>query len=253
MANLDLFIVNVALPSIGRAFPGTGLASLSWVLNAYVILFAALLVPAGRQADRTSRRTAFPLGVGTFAAGSAVCAAAANIWVLVAARGVQAVGDALLMPASFGLLLTAAPAARRVAAVRAWTAVAGIAAALGPVAGRGGSSFFGGEDLLTTKGSDLQCDDVRVRRSAGGCGDLCVRTSRGRLVSSYNCGEAQCGTRDVRSEEASGMSSLAPRRRLRRSRRVITTAAPATKISPSSAKPPSESLCSICRQPLPAE
>src|SRR5215472_12865206 len=92
MVNLDMFIVNVALPSIGRAFGGTDLASLSWVLNAYAIVFAALLVPAGRAADLIGRRTAFLAGVAVFALASAACAAAPDVWVLVVARIVQAAG-----------------------------------------------------------------------------------------------------------------------------------------------------------------
>jgi len=135
MVNLDLFIVNVALPSIGRAFGGADLASLSWVLNAYAIVFAALLVPAGRAADLIGRRTAFLAGVVVFALASAACAAATNVWVLVAARIVQAAGGALLVPASLGLLLAAAPPARRAGAIRGWTSVGGAAAALGPVLG----------------------------------------------------------------------------------------------------------------------
>src|SRR5215472_1588617 len=135
MVNLDLFVANVALPSIGRAFHGTDLASLSWVLNAYAIIFAALLVPAGRAADRMGRRTAFLAGVAIFALSSAWCAASTGVWELVAARVVQAAGGALLMPASLGLLLSVAPPARRTAAIRGWTAIGGVAAALGPVIG----------------------------------------------------------------------------------------------------------------------
>jgi EmrB/QacA subfamily drug resistance transporter len=135
MVNLDLFIVNVALPSIGRAFGGADLASLSWVLNAYAIVFAALLVPAGRAADLIGRRAAFLAGVVVFALASAACAAAPDVWLLVAARVVQAAGGALLMPASLGLLLAAAPPDKRTGAIRGWTSVGGAAAALGPVLG----------------------------------------------------------------------------------------------------------------------
>jgi len=135
MVNLDLFIVNVALPSIGRTFGGADLASLSWVLNAYAIVFAALLVPAGRAADLIGRRTAFLAGVIVFALASAACALAPDVWLLVVARIVQAAGGALLMPASLGLLLAAAPPDKRTGAIRGWTSVGGAAAALGPVLG----------------------------------------------------------------------------------------------------------------------
>ncbi len=135
VVNLDLFIVNVAIPSIARSFGNADLASLSWVLNAYAIVFAALLVPAGRAADLIGRRTAFLAGMVVFGLASAACAAAPDVWVLVIARVVQAAGGALLMPASLGLLLAAAPAGRRVAMIRAWTSVGGAAAALGPVLG----------------------------------------------------------------------------------------------------------------------
>src|SRR5215469_13379458 len=63
MSSLDLFIVNLAFPSIGREYPGTTLSSLSWVLNAYTIVFAAVLVPAGRWADRVGRRRVFVAGL----------------------------------------------------------------------------------------------------------------------------------------------------------------------------------------------
>jgi len=135
VVNLDLFIVNVAIPSIGRSFGGAGLANLSWVLNGYAIVFAALLVPAGRAADLIGRRAAFLAGMIVFGVASAGCAVAPDVWVLVAARLVQAAGGALLIPASLGLLLAAAPPERRTGAIRAWTSVGGVAAALGPVIG----------------------------------------------------------------------------------------------------------------------
>ena len=133
--NLDLFIVNVAIPSIGRSFGGANLANLSWVLNAYAIVFAALLVPAGRAADLIGRRAAFLTGMIVFGLASAACAAAPDVWVLVVARVVQAAGGALLMPASLGLLLAAARPDKRAGTIRAWTSVGGAAAALGPVIG----------------------------------------------------------------------------------------------------------------------
>src|SRR6202021_2234967 len=111
-----------------RDFHGTDLASLSWVLNAYAIVFAALLVPAGRAADLIGRRAAFLTGMVVFGLASAACAVAPDVWVLVAARVVQAAGGALLMPASLGLLLAAARAEKRAGTIRARTPVGGAAA-----------------------------------------------------------------------------------------------------------------------------
>jgi EmrB/QacA subfamily drug resistance transporter len=135
VASLDLFIVNIAFPDLQRDFAGTSLAALSWVLNAYAIVFAALLVPAGRLADRVGRKRAFLTGLAVFTAASAACAAAPTVGVLIAARGVQAAGAALLMPASLGLLLPEFPAAKRGLALGLWAAVGGTAAAAGPLVG----------------------------------------------------------------------------------------------------------------------
>src|SRR5579871_3310056 len=135
MASLDLFIVNVALPDIARDFGARGLGGLSWVLNGYAIVYAALLVLFGRLADRYRRDHAFLIGVAVFVAASAACAAASSLPMLVAFRVLQAAGAALLTPTSLGLILASFPPERRHGAVRTWTAVGGIAAALGPAVG----------------------------------------------------------------------------------------------------------------------
>ncbi|NUR31372.1 MAG: MFS transporter, partial [Catenulispora sp.] len=135
VANLDLFIVNVALPAMGRSFHGSGLTSLSWVLNAYAIVFAALLVAAGRFADRVGHKPVFLAGLMVFTLASVACAASPGVAVLVSARVLQAAGAALLMPTSLALLLATTPAERRAHAVRMWASIGGIAASLGPVAG----------------------------------------------------------------------------------------------------------------------
>src|SRR3954447_9926954 len=137
LASLDLFIVNVALPQMARDFGlrGDAVADLSWVLNAYAIVYAALLVLFGRAAERYPRERAFLAGLAIFVAGSAACAAATSVEMLVAFRVVQAAGAALLTPTSLGLILATAPPERRHGAVRAWTAVGGLAAAAGPVVG----------------------------------------------------------------------------------------------------------------------
>jgi EmrB/QacA subfamily drug resistance transporter len=137
LASLDLFIVNVALPQMARDFElrGDGVADLSWVLNAYAIVYASLLVLFGRAAERYPRERAFLLGVALFVAASAACGAASSLPMLVAFRVLQAAGAALLTPTSLGLVLAATPPERRQGAVRAWTAVGGLAAAAGPVVG----------------------------------------------------------------------------------------------------------------------
>jgi EmrB/QacA subfamily drug resistance transporter len=137
LASLDLFIVNVALPQIGRDFHlrGGSLADLSWVLNAYAIVYAAFLVLFGRLAERYRRERAFLAGVALFVAASAACGAASSLPMLIAFRAVQAAGAALLTPTSLGLVLASFPPERRQGAVRTWTAVGGLSATLGPVLG----------------------------------------------------------------------------------------------------------------------
>ncbi|MFG1604691.1 MFS transporter [Actinoplanes sp. NPDC049265] len=135
VSSLDLFVVNVALPEVGRDFGGTSLGTLSWVLNAYAIVFAALLVISGRLADRSGHRRGFIVGLAVFTAGSVLCAVAPSVLFLIAARVVQAAGAAALLPTSLALLLAVTPPDRRAGAVRIWSATGAIAAALGPVAG----------------------------------------------------------------------------------------------------------------------
>jgi MFS family permease len=135
MATLDLFVVNVALKDIGHDFSGLGLPDLSWILNAYAIIFGALLIPAGRLADKYGRRNAFVCGLALFTAASLACALAPDLWTLVAFRCLQAAGAAVLTPASLGLVLTALPTDRVVNGVRLWAVSAALAGAAGPVVG----------------------------------------------------------------------------------------------------------------------
>jgi EmrB/QacA subfamily drug resistance transporter len=135
MAQLDLFIVNVAIPAIGHGFPGSTLSSLSWVLNAYAIVFAALLVPAGRLADHYGRRRFLLGGLLIFTIASALCAIAPSLPVLVLARAVQAVGAAMIVPTSLGLLLPSFPKERHSMVVGVWAGVAAVAASAGPPLG----------------------------------------------------------------------------------------------------------------------
>src|SRR4051795_7528959 len=135
LAFLDATIVNVAFPAIRASFSGSSLASMSWVLNAYNIVFAAFLVPAGRLADVLGRRRIFKSGIVVFTAASVGCGAAPSLDWLIAARAMQAVGAALLVPASLALVVEAFPVERRARAVGLWGAAAAAAAGLGPPLG----------------------------------------------------------------------------------------------------------------------
>jgi EmrB/QacA subfamily drug resistance transporter len=135
LSSLDLFIVNIAFPSISATYHGETLSSLSWVLSAYTIVFAAVLVPAGRWADRAGRKKAFLIGLAVFATASALCAVAPSLEFLIGARVLQATGGALMLPTSLGLLLPAFGPARKGAAIGLWSAVGGAAAAFGPPIG----------------------------------------------------------------------------------------------------------------------
>jgi len=135
LASLDLFIVNIAFPAIRKAFDTADLGAMSWILNGYTLVFAAFLNPAGRLGDRYGHRQVFLSGLAVFTLGSAACGLSASFGVLVASRVVQALGAAMLMPSSLALLMGAVPAARRAIAVSTWSAVAAMAAALGPPVG----------------------------------------------------------------------------------------------------------------------
>jgi EmrB/QacA subfamily drug resistance transporter len=135
MGFLDVTIVNVAFPDIERDFSEASRADLSWVLNAYNIVFAALLVPAGRVADLVGRRRMFLIGVTAFVATSLLCGIAPTQEWLVGARVLQAAAGAVLVPTSLALVLPEFPAEKRATAVALWSATGAVAAALGPSLG----------------------------------------------------------------------------------------------------------------------
>ena len=135
MAFLDATIVNIAFPDIARSFPSASIASLSWILNAYNIVFAAFLIAAGRLADLVGRRRVFIGGLELFTIASALCAIAWSPGALTAFRVLQALGAALLVPSSLALVLDAFPPDRRRHGVALLSAVAAAAAGLGPSLG----------------------------------------------------------------------------------------------------------------------
>ena len=135
MASLDLSIVNVAFPALQRSFAHASRPELAWVITAYSIVFASLLVTAGRTADRLGRRRVFFAGVGIFATGSALCGLAPSVELLIAGRVLQGVGAAFLLPSSLGLLLGAYPEEKRSQTVALWGGVSALAVATGPSLG----------------------------------------------------------------------------------------------------------------------
>lgn len=135
LVSVDATIAVAAFPALRSSFIGTSPATLSWVLNAYTILYAALLVPAGRLVDLHGAKRLFLFGVALFTLASAACGMAPGTGTLIVARMVQAVGGALLTPASLALILGAFPAEKRSAIVGLWSAAGALGAAVGPGAG----------------------------------------------------------------------------------------------------------------------
>jgi EmrB/QacA subfamily drug resistance transporter len=132
---LDATVVNIAFPALQADFPDVTRAGLSWVLNAYAVVFGALLVTAGRLGDDRGRKRVFLAGIVVFGVASVLCGLAPSVGLLVAARALQAVGAALLVPASLALLLPAFPAEKRSTAIGVWGAAGALAAASGPSIG----------------------------------------------------------------------------------------------------------------------
>ena len=120
MSFLDVTIVNIAFPSLRADFATTSLPVLSWVINGYGVVFAAALIPAGRLADRIGRRRLFLAGIVVFLLASALCGLAPNPGVLIAARVLQALGAAAVVPTSLALLLPEFPLAQRATATAIW-------------------------------------------------------------------------------------------------------------------------------------
>ena len=134
MASLDATVVNVALPHIGADLD-VGVSALQWVLTGYLLALASLILLGGALGDRLGRRRVFLLGTMWFATASLLCGAAPNVEVLVAARVLQGIGGALLMPGSLAIIQASFRASDRAAAVGAWSGLGGVAGAVGPFVG----------------------------------------------------------------------------------------------------------------------
>ncbi len=135
MAFVDATIVNIAVPNIAEHFSGSPLSSVSWVLNAYNIVFAAFLVGGGQLADLLGRRRVFSGALALFTLASALCAFAPSLDFLILARVVQAAGAAALVPSSLAIVLESRAEHERMHAVALWAAVAALAAGIGPPLG----------------------------------------------------------------------------------------------------------------------
>lgn len=137
LVSIDATVLFAAFSALRAGFPSNATADVSWVLNAYTVVYAALLVPAGRLTDAHGRKRVFQFGLLVFLAASAACGAAPTLGVLIAARVLQAVGAALLTPSSLAIVLGVFSTERRAFVVSVWGAVGGLAAALGPSVGAG--------------------------------------------------------------------------------------------------------------------
>jgi EmrB/QacA subfamily drug resistance transporter len=134
MTLLDLTIVNIAIPNMITAL-GASLDEILWVVNAYVLVLAVLLITAGRLGDLRGQRTLFVAGVVVFTLASLACGLAPNPTLLIAFRAVQGIGAAMLMPQTMAIIIATFPADRRGTALGIWGAVAGLATVAGPTLG----------------------------------------------------------------------------------------------------------------------
>ena len=134
MIMLDTTIVNVAIPAMSAGLHTT-LDQILWVLNAYILTYAVLLITAGRLGDLYGQRNLFAIGLAIFTVASALCGLAQDANQLIAARVLQGVGGALLAPQSLTLLTALFPAERRGAALGVWGMVVGLSTVAGPTLG----------------------------------------------------------------------------------------------------------------------
>ncbi|MCJ0905699.1 MFS transporter [Rhodococcus sp. ARC_M6] len=135
VVGLDTTIVNVALPTIGESFH-VGIAGLEWVVNAYTLVLASLLISSGTLADRFGRRRVFQLGLVVFGVASIACALAPSVGVLIAARIAQGVGGSMLSPVALAIVVNVMTDPKeRAKAIGVWAAVFGLSMAIGPIIG----------------------------------------------------------------------------------------------------------------------
>src|SRR5919107_329004 len=135
IVGLDVTIVNIALPSM-RAALDASVAGLQWIIDAYTLVLASLLILAGSTADRVGRRRTFQTGLALFTAGSLLCSLAPSLGWLIAFRTVQAIGGSMLNPVAMSIITNVFTEPReRARAIGVWGGVIGISLGVGPVVG----------------------------------------------------------------------------------------------------------------------
>ena len=134
MTSLDNLVVTTALPVIRKSF-NASLSELEWIVNAYTLTFAVLLLTGAALGDRFGRKRVFIIGLAIFTAGSAIAALSTEVTQLIIARAIQGVGGAIITPLSLTILSAAVPRERRALALGAWGGIAGLAIAIGPLVG----------------------------------------------------------------------------------------------------------------------
>jgi EmrB/QacA subfamily drug resistance transporter len=148
IVGLDVTVVNVALPSIGRDL-GAGVSGLQWTIDAYTVVLASLLLFSGSMGDRFGRRRTFVAGLVVFSVASLLCALAPSLELLVAARTLQAVGGSMLNPIAMSIVVnTFTDPRERAQAIGVWGAVFGLSMALGPIVGGAGVSSLGWRSIF---------------------------------------------------------------------------------------------------------
>ena len=147
LAFVDGSVVNVGLPAVGATF-NAGAGDLQWVINAYLLPLSALLLLGGATGDRYGRRNILLLGVTLFGVSSALCAAAASLYWLLAARALQGIGAALVLPNSLAILGSAFTGEARGRAIGTWSATSAMTAAIGPVLGGWLIDAFGWREIF---------------------------------------------------------------------------------------------------------
>jgi EmrB/QacA subfamily drug resistance transporter len=209
MAFIDGSVVTIALPVLQRDL-GAGFAELQWMVNAYTLFLGALILVGGAAGDRVGRRRVFVWGIGVFAVASLACALAPGAPALIAARAVQGVGAALMVPQSLAIIASSFPAEVRGRAIGTWAGASAITTALGPAVGGllidtlGWRAAFWINLPLSVAAVWLTLGYVRESRSEAAAGPLDVA---GTALAVAACGLATLGLTRLAEPETAGRAA----------------------------------------------